>query len=137
MIRYTDSLTNISEDMLGGFFDGWPNPLSPSTHLRILQNSAHVILAIDDAADKVVGFINALSDGVLFAYIPLLEVLPSYQGRDIGKQLVVRMLAMLQDLYAIDLLCDQQMQAFYNACGMSPASGMMVRNYASQSGRSP
>ncbi len=29
---------------------------------------------------SVVGFVNALSDGRLSAYIPLLEVLPDYRG---------------------------------------------------------
>ena len=37
------------------------------------------MLARDDAG-RVVGFVTAISDGVLSAYIPLLEVLPEYQG---------------------------------------------------------
>lgn len=134
MIRYTDSLTGIQEDMLGSFFEGWPNPPSTKTHLRILRNSAHVVLAVDDEVRRVVGFISAISDGVLFAYIPLLEVLPQYRGRGIGRELIKRMLAKLRDLYAVDLLCDPPLQAFYRKCGMSPAVGMMLRNHSRQAG---
>lgn len=134
MIRYTNDLAGIEPAMLEGFFDGWPHPPSPATHLRVLRNSAYVVLAIDDEAGNVVGFINAISDGVLFAYIPLLEVLPAYRGRGIGRELVRRMLAKLGGLYAVDLLCDRELQAFYAACGMSPATGMMLRNSDAQDG---
>jgi ribosomal protein S18 acetylase RimI-like enzyme len=94
-----------------------------------------VVLAIDEDLDVVVGFITAISDGVLAAYIPLLEVLPEYRGRGIGKELVRRMLDRLGDLYAIDLMCDPEVQSFYASLGMRPATGMMIRNYEYQSGR--
>ncbi len=109
-------------------------PPSPETHLRILHGSDAVGLAIDDTTQQVVGFITAISDGVLSAYIPLLEVLPAYQGQGIGQLLVERMLARLADLYAVDLLCDVDMQSYYARFDMRPATGMKVRNYARQSG---
>lgn len=134
MIIYQDDLTGITPVMLHGFFRGWPNPPSPETHYRILQGSQHLVLARDEQAQRVVGFINAISDGVLSAYIPLLEVLPDYQQQGIGGELVRRMLRQLQHLYAIDLLCDSELQAFYAKVGMRPAAGMMLRNYENQSG---
>lgn len=135
MIRFVDSLRDTTPEQLQGFFVGWPNPPSPQTHLRILQKSAAVELAVDDESGRVVGFINALSDGVLTAYIPLLEVLPEYRGQGIGRTLVERMLARLGDLYAVDLLCDPELQPFYAQVGMRPATGMLLRNYARQSGK--
>ncbi len=136
MIRYTDSLDGIDSGQLGGgFFVGWPNPPSAETHLRMLRGSAHVWLALDDESGQVVGFVNAVSDGVLAAYIPLLEVLPSYQGRGIGSELMRRMLAKLADLYMVDLLCDEELQPYYEQLGMRRATGMLARNYAAQSGR--
>ena len=96
-----------------------------------------VVLAIDEEAGQVVGFVNALSDGVLSAFIPLLEVLPEYQGRSVGSELVQRMLAQLSDLYAVDLLCDAEVQPFYARLGMSAGQGMMLRRYDRQSGASP
>jgi ribosomal protein S18 acetylase RimI-like enzyme len=134
MIVYTDSLDGITPERLRGFFVGWPNPPSPATHRRILAGSAHVILALDGVVGPVVGFITAISDGVLTAYIPLLEVLPAYQGRGIGSELVRRLLERLEGLYAVDLLCDPDVQPFYARLGLRPASGMLLRRYERQAG---
>jgi len=57
-----------------------------------LQNSYRTVVAIDNDTHKVVGFINAVSDGVLTAYIPLLEVLEKYQGMGISGKLTKLML---------------------------------------------
>ena len=129
-IRYTDSLDGITPAMLDGFFDGWVKRPSPQAHLRILQNSYLVILGIDDHSGQVVGFINAISDGVLSAYIPLLEVRGDFRSRGIGTELTRRMLAKLKDFYMVDVLGDPKMQGFYERCGMTPAAGMMIRNPA-------
>jgi len=135
MISYSDSIEAIGSDALAGFFVGWPNPASPETHLRILQGSYKVWLALDGG--KVVGFITAISDGVLAAFIPLLEVLPEYQGRGIGPELTRRMLDSLKHLYSIDLICDEDVQPFYEKLGMRRYSGMIYRYYENQAGASP
>lgn len=134
MIIYRESADGIRPDQLRGFFVGWPDPPSPETHLRILQGSAHVVLALDDATYNVVGFVTAISDGVSCAYIPHLEVLPEYQGGGIGTELMRRMLHRLRHLYMIDLLCDPDVQPFYERLGRSRAQGMLIRNYDRQSG---
>lgn len=134
MITYQNHLENISADKLRGFFVGWPNPPDPVMHLKILRQSSHVVLAIDDQTDKVIGFINAISDNCLSAYIPLLEVVPEYQKRGIGGELVTRMLAQLENLYMIDLTCDPAMQNFYAKYNLVKYSAMMVRNFDRQSG---
>ncbi|TCZ80257.1 GNAT family N-acetyltransferase [Paenibacillus albiflavus] len=132
---YLDSLDQITEDQLdSGFFDGWPNPPSVRNFYKILENSSYIQLALDVESNKVIGFINALSDQVLAAYIPLLEVIPAYKNQGIGTILVERMLEKLQDYYMIDLLCDEELQAYYTKRGLIKASGMMKRNYQNQSG---
>jgi ribosomal protein S18 acetylase RimI-like enzyme len=134
-MRYTTSLEGILPEHLdGGFFEGWPNKPTPQTHWRILQGSHKRVLAVEEESGKVVGFINAISDGVLSAYIPLLEVLPEYRNRGIGAQLVKIMLEELSDFYMVDLLCDESLQSYYERLGMERATGMMIRNYARQSG---
>jgi GNAT superfamily N-acetyltransferase len=133
-MRYLTSTDTITVDQLHGFFVGWPNPPSPETHLAILRRSDAVVLAIDEETGRVVGFVNALSDGLLSAFIPLLEVLLAYQGRGIGSELVRRRLALLGDLYAVDVMCDADVQPFYARLGMQPAPGMMLRRYDRQSG---
>ncbi len=135
MIEYLNSAEDIGPAQLHGFFVDWPNPPTPDVHLRLLRNSDAAVLAVDTATGQVVGFITAITDGVLAAYIPFLEVLPAYQHQGIGQTLVHRMLARLQDLYMIDLLCDTDVQSFYEQFGMYPAVGMCVRNFARQSGQ--
>ena len=132
MITYTSSLAGVTSDHLqGGFFVGWPNSPSPKAHYRILASSDAIVLAQNEGA-MVVGFITAISDGISCAYIPHLEVLPDYQGRGIGTELVRRMLAGLQHLYMIDLVCDPALQQFYERMGMRSVVGMVVRNYDRQ-----
>lgn len=133
-IVYTDSLDRITSNQLHGFFVGWPNPPVPATHLRFLQSSYRVWLALDTQTGQVVGFVNAISDGVLSAYIPLLEVHPDYHGRGIGTELMQRMFASLDHLYMIDLACDKELIPFYERLGMSSGTAMVRRNYARQSG---
>ena len=115
--------------MLQGFFAGWRNPHTSETHLEILKKSAYIVLALDRATNKIVGFITAITDFVQSAFIPLLEVLPEYRNRDIGSSLAKRMLEKLNHIYAIDLMCDHELQGFYQKLGMTPAVGMVIRNY--------
>jgi ribosomal protein S18 acetylase RimI-like enzyme len=134
MIHYADSLDGIQASQLHGFFVDWPNPPTSETHLRLLAASDAIVLAIDDTSEAVVGFVTALTDGVLSAYIPLLEVLPAYQGQGIGQTLVRQVLEQLGDLYMVDLLCDPDLESFYARFGMQPAFGMIIRNYDNQAG---
>ncbi|GAA0378472.1 ribosomal protein S18 acetylase RimI-like enzyme [Bacillus horti] len=134
MMKYKNNLDGISADMLKGFFVDWPNPPSPQTHVTLLRNSSKVIVAIDEDANQVIGFITTISDGVLSAYIPFLEVLPEYKNKGIGKELVKRMLEELEDIYMVDLCCDDDLVPYYERFGMHRSNGMLVRNYSMQSG---
>jgi ribosomal protein S18 acetylase RimI-like enzyme len=135
MIEYRAAPGGVTPDMLIGFFVDWPNPPSPEKHLRILKHSDAIVLAVDEDAEQVAGFITAITDHVLCAYIPLLEVLPDYQGRGIGTELVRRMVEQLDGIYMIDLFCDPEVQPFYDRAGFRRASaGMCIRNYDRQSG---
>jgi ribosomal protein S18 acetylase RimI-like enzyme len=116
MIEYMSSLDGITPEQLEGFFVGWPSAPPPERHLEILRGSAHVVLAKD--GDRVVGFVTAVSDGVLSAYVPLLEVLPGCQGRGIGTELVQRLLDRLRDLYMVDIVCDEDVVPFYERLGL-------------------
>ena len=134
MIQYLHSVEGISAAQLTGFFVGWPNPPSPKVHLELLVQSDEIVLAQNTSNGHVVGFITAITDRVLSAYIPLLEVLPGYQQQQIGKMLVKKMLERLENYYMVDLLCDAELQPFYEQFGMRRATGMFVRNYTRQNG---
>ena len=135
-IQYTKDITNISDDMLdGGFFVDWPNPPDNATHLKILKGSYCSFIAVDNDSNKIIGFINAISDGILTAYIPLLEVLPEYQGNGIGNELVRLTLEELKNLYMIDICHDEELAPYYAKFGAYPSYSSLFRNYSAQSGR--
>lgn len=130
---YSNDLRDI--EIEEGFFNGWPNPPNKDKHRLILEKAYKTIVAIDSKTDKIIGFVNAISDGILSAYIPLLEVLPEYQKQGIGSELVKRMLNQLHDLYMVDLCCDKELISFYEKQGMFVSHGMIYRNYEYQRGR--
>lgn len=134
MIRYTDSIAQITSGSLRGFFVGWPNPPSPEMHLRLIANSTEAMMAIDDETGNVVGFITALTDNVLSAYISFLEVLPEYQDHGIGQELMRLMIEKLCGLYVIDTVCDSDTKDFYAKFGMKPSDAMVFRRHEHWSG---
>jgi ribosomal protein S18 acetylase RimI-like enzyme len=127
--EYVESADGVeADDLAGGFFVGWPQPPSPERHLELLRGSDQIVLARADG--RVVGFVTAISDGVLSAYVPLLEVLPAYQGQGIGSELMRRLLAQLEGLYMVDLCCDAELEPFYQRLGLLTLErGMGRRNY--------
>lgn len=125
-MEYRCSAQGVEPKDLLGFFDGWPYPPSPEKHLAVLQGSSHVVLAED--AGRIVEFVTAISDGVLAAYIPLLEVRPEFRGHGVGSELVRRILAELGDLYMVDVVCDPDLIPFYQRFGLVPLAGLGRRN---------
>lgn len=121
--------------MLYGFFVGWPRGASRSQHLAVLRGSYRSIVAIDREAGQVVGFVNMISDGVLTAAIPWLEVLPAYQGRGVGTELMRRILGGTERFYSVDLLCDAPLQQYYKRFGFVALPGASLRHGAALSGR--
>ena len=126
-IEYTTSLEGVAAEHLAGFFAGWPKPPSPGRHLEILRGSYRVVLARKQGSPDILGFVTAISDGVLTAFVPLLEVLPEHRGRGIGTELVRRLFAELEPLYAVDLMCDPELRPFYERLGMQRSVGMAIR----------
>ncbi len=134
MIEYKNSVSGITPAMMKGFFEGWERCPSDEKLLELIENSDYKLIAFDNKNSIVAGFITAVSDNVLSAYIPLLEVIPSYRGNGIGSELVRRMLETLKNFYMIDVACDNDLQRFYEKFGMKKYSSMILRNYSKQSG---
>ncbi len=130
MIEYHSDLSRIDAADLDGFFRGWPNPPTPALHHRLLEQSAHFVVAVESGSTRVVGYISAISDGVLSAYISQLEVLPALRRNGIGSELVRAMLERLDGIYMVDLICDADVQPFYEKLGLTRWTGMIRRNYA-------
>ncbi len=134
-VEYHNDLSRIRVEDLVGFFRGWPDPPAPAVHRKLLGASSHFFVAVAPGTSRVVGFVAALSDGVLSSYISHLEVLPEFRGRGIGSELVRRMLGILSDLYMVDLVCDPDVQPFYERLGLRRLSAMVRRNYDASTGR--
>lgn len=126
---YTSSLAGVRAEHLAGFFEGWPVAPSPNRHLQILAGSSEVVLAREETG-MVAGFVTAVTDGVLAAYIPLLEVRRDRRGQGIGTELMRRMLDRLSGLYMVDLICDPGLLPFYARLGLQPCSAAVLRNHA-------
>jgi ribosomal protein S18 acetylase RimI-like enzyme len=104
--------------MLAGLHVGWPHPPSPEAHLASLAGCNARMLAVDDEADTIVGFLSAMTDGVLILYLWDLEVRPEYQARGIGTQLVRRTMEAVGPIYQVQLVTDRRTQPFYEKLGL-------------------
>jgi GNAT superfamily N-acetyltransferase len=135
VIRYSEDLAGVRPHQLSGFFVGWPRCPSPEQHLAVLRGSYRVVVAIDDETDRVVGFVNLISDGVLTAFIPWLEVLPGYQKQGIGAGLMERILAGTGRFYSVDLVCDAGLLPYYERFGMLGTASAVLRHPDALAGR--
>ena len=122
-MRFEVNDAALTDKELGGFCVGWKEPLDGVTLCRALRGSDCYVTARDEHG-KLVGFVNAISDGVFAAYIPLLEVLPEHQGRGVGTELMRHLLAHLSGLRIVDLMCDVELEGFYGRLGMYRMLGM-------------
>lgn len=125
-ISYTDTLTDDIKLNAAAFFEGWPRRPDDTQFAAVLKGSHAIVLAVHDG--EVIGFINAISDGVLTAFIPWLEVQPQWRGQGIGAELVGRIIQALDGMYSIDLTCDPHLIPYYERLDLVPLAGMCKRN---------
>lgn len=130
-VTYQETTGGIGPHDLQGFFVGWPDRPSPEDHLEILEGSDLLVLAVSKNRG-VVGFIAAITDGVSTAHVTHLEVLPQWQRNGIGTELMRRMMLMLKTIRAVDLICDDDVQEFYERHGFKAARGMIKRRPPAQ-----
>ena len=91
--------------------------LSPEELMRALHTSWFVISAYE--GEKLVGFGRLVSDGVLHAMIYELIVLPEYQGRGIGGEILEKLVKKCQEVGVrdIQLFCASGKREFYEKRG--------------------
>ncbi|MEO8330562.1 MAG: GNAT family N-acetyltransferase, partial [Candidatus Nanopelagicales bacterium] len=109
--------------------EGWQSPPSSEKRLDLLRGSTEVILAKDEQG-VLIGFVTAITDGVLAASIPLLEVIPSMRGQGVGTELLRRMLERLAGFYMVDVVCDSELVPFYSRFGLRESTAMIRRRVA-------
>src|ERR1044071_5855619 len=91
-VRYSESRELPLESILALYrANEWSSAQKPALLHKALLASHSLFTAWDDST--LVGLGNAISDGHLVVYYPHLLVLPEYQGRGIGTELMRRLLA--------------------------------------------
>lgn len=91
-ILYRDT-HEIDLDQLTVLFNsaGWERRTADRERLaQLVRGSTYVVSAWD--GDRLAGFARAISDGAFNAYISTVAVLPDYQQRGIGRELIQRLL---------------------------------------------
>lgn len=87
-IAYRDT-HEVDLDQLTVLFNavGWQRRTTDRARLaQLVRGSTYVVSAWE--GDRLVGFARAISDGAFNAYISTVAVLPDYQKRGIGRELV-------------------------------------------------
>lgn len=121
-------MINYKKEFLGDFDEiislyesvGWTGYTSRLDMLKkSFDNSLLTIFALDN--DKLVGIVRVVGDGASLVYIQDILVLPSYQRRGIGKELIERVLFEYPEYYQINLLTarEEKTMNFYESLGFS------------------
>jgi len=81
--------------------------------------------------DKLIGYVDTLSNGVTDAYIQDLMVNPEYQGRGIGTELMNLMIARLKEnkIYMISVVYEEKLLPFYKRFGFFPMLCGQMQTY--------
>lgn len=81
--------------------------------------------------EKLIGYVDTVSNGVTDAYIQDLMVHPEYQGRGIGTELMNRTIAYLKErkIYMISVVFEEKLQPFYKRFGFYPMLCGQMQTY--------
>lgn len=98
---------------------GWSSGHFPDKLAIAMKNFESVFTAWD--ADKLVGLVSAMDDGIMTAYVHYLLIRPEYQGMGIGKELVDRIKEHYIDYLRIVVVAYNDEVEFYEHCGFKKA----------------
>ena len=128
MIEYRDASHALDIVQLAHLFDavGWQHRTRDAERFaQMVRGSTYGVCAHD--GDKLVGYTRAISDGAFNAYVSTVAVLPEYQRRGIGRELLRRLLDGRDHIQFI-LHAAPEVHPFYRRCGFSPAPDMLRRD---------
>jgi ribosomal protein S18 acetylase RimI-like enzyme len=120
---------DIDLDQLTVLFNsvGWERRTADRGRLaQLVRGSMFVVSAWE--GDRLVGFARGISDGATNAYVSTVAVLPEYQKRGIGRELLQRLIADHDGIQFI-LHANERAYPFYLHIdvGFEPIDNMLVR----------
>ena len=122
VVTYRDDLPMRAPDLRELYLaNNWSSGQKPERVADAMRNSHCVITAT--VGDRLIGLVNALSDGALVVYYPHLLVHPDYQGRGIGHALMTRIMARYEGMHQHVLVAENPAAGFYRKLGFAPADG--------------
>ncbi|MCI1939784.1 MAG: GNAT family N-acetyltransferase [Lacticaseibacillus paracasei] len=127
MVTITDQKPTMPEVLALYKSVGWSMyTRDPARLERALTHSLMVLSAYE--GKQLVGLIRAVGDGETILFIQDLLVLPEYQRRGIGKQLIEALLARFPEVRQRVLLTDDdpKTRSFYKAAGFVESQQMGV-----------
>ena len=94
---------------------GW-NRMEDEYSNPLMMSFYHIAVYEDD---KMVGYIDSVSNGVTDAYIQDLMVHPDYQGKGVGTELMNQMIKYLKEkrIYMISVVFEESLKPFYDRFG--------------------
>src|SRR5580704_17853924 len=128
MIEYRDTSDQLDLRQLARLFESvdWHNRArDPERLAQKIRGSMYAVSALD--RDTLVGLAQAISDGAFNAYVSSVAVLPAYQRRGIGRELIRRLLDGRLHITFV-LHADPPIHPFYLHCGFRPAPDMFRRD---------
>ena len=119
-IQYSETRKAPREKVLALYrANEWSSAEKPELLHKALRASHSLVTAWDGT--RLAGLGNAISDGHLVVYYPHLLVLPEYQGRGIGSELMRRLMARYKGFHQHMLVADGRALDFYRKCGFERA----------------
>jgi GNAT superfamily N-acetyltransferase len=105
--------------------EGWPTPMERLDEALLgWHNSWPTLVALADGS--VIGFVRAITDGVITTYVAELLVSVEWRGRGIASVLL-NVTQLLGPGTRLDLLATEQSRSFYERAGFHPFAGYRRR----------
>lgn len=94
---------------------GW-NRMEEAYQSPLMTSYCHIAVYEDE---KLIGYIDSVSNGVTDAYIQDLMVRPEHQGKGIGTALMDQMIKYLKEkhIYMISVVYEESLKPFYERFG--------------------
>ena len=115
-LHWTSSTSSLDWEALAALYREAGLSAKTAAGLQLaFDNSRHVHLLYDDG--QLIGAGRALGDGIYIAYVCDIALLPAYQGRGLGQEIVRRLLDDLRGHQKVILYAVPGKEVFYEQFG--------------------